>query len=123
MSVVVAADAALGAIAICAIALAPVLHSRLQVGPAAGWGVPLVLALPLIVIAGPRFGGGRAVNQALFVTAVVAFVVGSAIIVGGNSDDGPDGPPNDGDPGSDPPWWPGFERDFRQYARRQRVPA
>jgi hypothetical protein len=36
-----------------------------------------------------------------------------------DGDDGGGGAPAPGD--GEPPWWPGFERDFREYAERRHV--
>jgi hypothetical protein len=65
------------------------------------------------------------------------FSAGACLIIGallsrkrpaaadGPGDDGRDLPPAPPEPLSpaDPPWWPGFERDFREYAAPRRAPA
>jgi hypothetical protein len=39
-----------------------------------------------------------------------------------DGDDGDGGSPGAGGPPTDePPWWPGFERDFREYAARREI--
>jgi len=119
---ILVADAAVGLAAVAAIVAAPWVSARLDAERAAAIGVPLVLALPLLVVAGPRFGGTPLVNQTLFMAALAAFVAGSIILVMAHGDDNGGGG-GGGDAPVDPPWWPEFERDFRRYARRVRVRA
>ena len=74
--------------------------------------IPLPLAVALHVVRALP----PANDQALFVTGVVAFAIGSALLLGSReNDDWRD------EGGDSPPWWPQFERDFRRYS--QRAPA
>ncbi len=119
---ILAADAAIGVAVVGLIALAPWVCARLDLRRATALGVPLVLLLPLVVVAGPRPGSAPFESQTLFLVALLAFAIGSALLVAAAEGDGGWG--SGGGPGDspEPPWWPDFERDFRRYAgRRVRV--
>jgi hypothetical protein len=76
--------------------------------------VPLPLAVGLHVV----FLHSGSADQALFLTALVAFGIGAVLVLGGEEPD--DGAARD-DPG--PEWWPDFERQFRTFVRtRPREP-
>jgi hypothetical protein len=79
---------------------------------AAGW-LLIALPLPLAVVVEAVAPPPPALAQITFVVAIVAFAVGSLLVV---RHDGGDGL-RDGDQPETPPWWPDFEREFRAYAR------
>jgi predicted membrane channel-forming protein YqfA (hemolysin III family) len=76
--------------------------------------VPLPLAVALHLFVWPA----SALDGIAFVVGVVAFGVGALLVLpGGDEDDRPE-LPDEPDPA---PWWPDFEREFREYARATRV--
>jgi hypothetical protein len=75
--------------------------------------LPAALALHLSVLHSGRL------DQALFVSALLAFALGAVLVLARERDDG--GGREDG-PG--PHWWPAFEESFHEYVsspRRERV--
>jgi hypothetical protein len=106
-------DAVLGMLLLVAIGLSRRAPARKS--PSArttGW---ILVAVPLPFAVALHVAGAlpRATDQALFVAGVVAFAIGSALLLGSREDD-------DWREASDdsPPWWPEFERQFDEYARR-----
>ena len=110
-------DAGLGVMLLVAIGLsarAPAQKSDAK--RAVGWflvAVPLPAAVALHVARVVP----TATDQGLFVTGVVAFAIGSAILVGARDDDDW----REAEDGS-PPWWPEFERELADYRRRSSRP-
>jgi hypothetical protein len=106
-------DAVLGTLLIAAVVLSRRLPRQdSQNVRAIGWAlvaIPLPFAVALHVLRALP----QASDQALFVTGIVAFAIGSALLLGTKDDD-------DWREGVDdsPPWWPEFEREFQEYARR-----
>lgn len=78
-----------------------------------GW---ILVAVPLPFAVGIHLKGGipQVVDQSIFLLGVVAFAVGAALILTADDDD--DFRRENGD--DSPPWWPEFEREFHEYARR-----
>jgi hypothetical protein len=76
--------------------------------------VPLPLAVALHLFVWPA----SALDRIAFVLGVIAFGAGALIVLSG--DDKGEQPefPDDPDPA---PWWPDFEREFREYARETRA--
>jgi len=104
-------DLTLGALLLAAIALssrAPAQRSdRVRL---AGW---TLVALPLPAAVAIHLANllPRTTDQSLFVTGVVSFAIGSALLLGSREND------DWREAGDDsPPWWPEFEREFRRYA-------
>lgn len=56
-------------------------------------------------------------DQFMFLAGVMAFAVGAALLLGSGDDE--EDWRRDGD--DSPPWWPDFEREFRDYERRNRL--
>jgi hypothetical protein len=109
-------DAVLGTMLLVAIALATrAPKQRSGSLRAVGW---ILVAVPLPAAVALHVAGALSapVDQTLFVTGVAAFAIGSALVLGSRNDDDwseePDG---------SPPWWPEFERELEDYARRQPV--
>jgi hypothetical protein len=76
--------------------------------------VPLPLAVALHLFVWPA----SALDRIAFVVGVIAFGVGALLVLpGGDEGEQPD-LPDDPDPA---PWWPDFEREFREYARATSV--
>lgn len=110
-------DAGLGVLLLVAIGLstrAPAQRSATK--RVIGW---LLVAVPLPCAVALHLAGAlpRATDQALFVAGVVAFAVGSALLLGARDDDYWHEATDDS-----PPWWPEFERQFHEYARRSSRP-
>jgi hypothetical protein len=78
--------------------------------------VPLPLAVALHLFVWPA----SALDRITFVLGVVAFGAGALLVLPGDDEDEELELPDDPDPA---PWWPDFEREFRQYARTARVPT
>jgi hypothetical protein len=76
--------------------------------------VPLPLAVALHLFVWPA----SALDRIAFVVGVIAFGVGALLVLpGGDEGEQPD-LPDDPDPA---PWWPDFEREFREYAQETRA--
>jgi len=106
-------DALLGAILLVAIALASRAPAqKSDEARATGW-LLVAVPLPLVVVLHVAGVLPSTTDQALFVTGVVAFAVGSALVLGSRDDDDWREAVDDS-----PPWWPEFEREFDDYARR-----
>jgi hypothetical protein len=75
--------------------------------------VPLPLAVALHLFVWP----GSALDRITFVLGVVAFGAGALLVLSGDDEDEPE-LPDDPDPA---PWWPDFEREFREYAQETRA--
>jgi hypothetical protein len=73
--------------------------------------VPLPLALVLHLLSALR----ASVDHTAFVLGVVAFGVGSFLVLARDGED--EGGDHKREPGP-APWWPEFEREFRAYAAR-----
>jgi len=104
-----------GLATIPAIAFSPVLAERLGLVRAPKLGAAFVLGavgLALICAAEP----GRTPANWLFLAVFVLLAAGALLLAGEQPDD-PSGEAED-----EPPWWPEFEAEFRQYARRRRLP-
>jgi hypothetical protein len=113
-------DTAAGMLLLAAIAAAAATKSRRRktvARRAVGWtlvGLPLPLAVALQLM-------GRlpaAVAQPAFLAGLAAFAAGTLLIL--STDDDEDGWSEADD--RSPPWWPDFERDFRDYALRSSRP-
>ena len=108
-------DVVLGALLIGAIALstrAPVRES--EQARVAGW---ILVAVPLPGAVWLHLANAlpRATDQTLFVMGVVAFAIGSFLLLGSRDND------DWREAGEDsPPWWPEFEREFKSYVERPR---
>jgi hypothetical protein len=112
----VAVDALLGMLLLVTIAVFTARRPRVAEGTrAAGWF--FVLPLPLAVVLHLVVELPVAVDQTLFVAGVAGFAIGAALLLGRDDEDWRE--PDDGEP----PWWPGFEREFRDYARKPRPTA
>jgi hypothetical protein len=102
-------DGAIGVVLLAAIAVACVRRQPRRPAwvRATGW---LLVALPLPLAVVLRLG------QPAFLAGVVAFAVGAAIVLGTQEDGWSE--QADDDP---PPWWPAFERQFREYEQRPKA--
>src|SRR6185436_12186218 len=106
-------DAVLGAMLLVVIALASRAPAqKSDEARATGW-LLVAVPLPLVVVLHVAGVLPSTTDQALFVTGVVAFAVGSALVLGSRDDDDWREAVEDS-----PPWWPEFEREFDDYARR-----
>jgi hypothetical protein len=76
--------------------------------------VPLPLAVALHLFVWPV----SALDRMAFVVGVVAFGAGALLVLPGYERDEPAELPDDPNPA---PWWPDFEREFREHARTTRV--
>jgi hypothetical protein len=76
--------------------------------------VPLPLAVAFHLFVWPA----SALDRIAFVVGVVAFGAGALLVLPGDDEGEQPELPNDPDPA---PWWPDFEREFREYARATRV--
>ena len=76
--------------------------------------VPLPLAVGLHLFLWPA----SAFDQIAFVVGVVAFGTGALLVL---PDDDEDERPDVTDEPDPAPWWPDFEREFREYAQATRV--
>jgi hypothetical protein len=86
----------------------------------AAGGVGLILLGPAKIVAYLLVCAGA--------TAGVTVLAFRAVMSSRGGDGGEDGGPGRGNGDDPPPWWPGFERDFRRYARKrdreeERAPA
>jgi hypothetical protein len=116
--VLLACDLIVGAAAVAIVLAAPWSPRRPATRiPVAGAVALVTVPLPAAVAFHPGSGSVVA-DQVVFVLALAAFVAGSLTLIWRDDE----GPPPVGEP-SDPPWWPEFERAFRRYARRPRVPV
>jgi hypothetical protein len=115
--VLVAFDVALGALLLGAIAVLAGGRKRGSDGARmTGWFLVLI-PLPLAVglhLAGTLSGP---IDQTLFITGVVAFAIGAALLLGQDDDDWRELSDDS------PPWWPEFEQAFREYSSRPRPTA
>lgn len=111
-------DAAAGVCAIAVIAAVAMRGSRRTSRRLRNVGWALVAGpLPLAVGLHELGDLPRAWDQPLFLTAVVAFAIGAALVLRFDAgDDGWHDEPLD----DSPPWWPEFERAFKTYARQSR---
>jgi hypothetical protein len=106
-------DAVLGLLLLVAIGFSTRAPARKSdAARAAGW---ILVAVPLPFAVALHVAGAlpRATDQALFIAGVVAFAIGSALLLGSREDDDWREAPDES-----PPWWPEFERQFDEYARR-----
>jgi hypothetical protein len=109
-------DLALGLTLLATIGFAatrPPLAAAVSGRRALGW---LLVAVPLPIVVGFRLllPGKPAGDEGAFILAIVAFAVGTLLLLARDDEDD-----RDGEMGGDPaPWWPEFEREFRAYARR-----
>jgi hypothetical protein len=80
-----------------------------------GW---ILVAVPLPSVVALHLSGQlpQTTDQAAFLTAVVAFAVGAALVLSDDEEDWREELESDS-----PPWWPQFERDFREYSSRPRT--
>lgn len=107
----------LGLAVVVAIALSPVYARRLTFARSTPVGSALVLAAVACAVAwavAPQHAGTS--GRALLPAAFFLLLVGSLLLIA-------DDEPGDDEYGSEPPWWPGFESDFRRYAARSRQSA
>jgi hypothetical protein len=110
-------DAVLGAMLLVAIALAANAPAQKSARTRVfGWAL-VAIPLPLAVVLHVAGAVHRTTDQALFVAGIVAFGVGSILLLGSRDDDDWSEAPDES-----PPWWPEFEREFRDYARRNPAP-
>jgi hypothetical protein len=115
-------DAVVGVLLLAAIAFAAQRSSRSTPSArvrASGWALvagPLPLAVLLHLIFPPR----ESIDQAAFLAGAAAFAIGALIILSRDTEDWREEADE-----SSPPWWPAFERNFREYelesSRRRRV--
>jgi hypothetical protein len=104
-------DAVLGTLLIAAVVLSRRLPRRDSANVRAIGCALVAIPLPFAVALHVLRALPQTSDQALFITGVVAFAIGSALLLGTKDDD-------DWREGADdsPPWWPEFEREFRRYA-------
>jgi hypothetical protein len=78
-----------------------------------GWSL---VAIPLPLAVGLHMVGGlsQVADQSIFLLGVFAFAIGAALILTTDGDDDFHRENSD----DSPPWWPEFEREFQEYARR-----
>lgn len=115
-------DAAAGVLLLAAIAFAAQGSSRRVRSPRVrviGWALiagPLPLAVLQHILLSPR----QSIDQAAFFAGAAAFALGALLVLGRDEEDWREEADE-----SSPPWWPAFERDFREYelesSRRRRV--
>jgi hypothetical protein len=70
---------------------------------------PLPLAVALHLFVWP----GSTLDRIAFIVGVIAFGVGALLVLPGDDEGEHPELPDDPDPA---PWWPDFEREFREYA-------
>lgn len=105
-------DAAVGVLLLAAIAFAAQGSSRRTRSArvrVVGWALiagPLPLAVVQHILLSPR----QSIDQAAFFAGAAAFAIGTVLVLGRDEEDWRE----EGDESS-PPWWPAFERDFREY--------
>jgi len=111
-------DLALGVALLAAIAYAATCSEpRGRRAGKLGWSL-IAIPLPLVVVLQLTATLPTLLDQTIFVVAVVSFAVGALLVLGEDED-----PPDWSEERPDsPPWWPDFERDFREYTDR-RVPV
>jgi hypothetical protein len=76
--------------------------------------VPLPLAVALHLFVWP----GSALDRIAFVLGVIAFGAGALLVLPGDDEGEQPELPDDPNPA---PWWPDFEREFREYVQATRV--
>jgi hypothetical protein len=76
--------------------------------------VPLPLAVALHLFVWPA----SAFDRIAFVVGVIAFGAGALLVLASDDDGEQPELPDDPDPA---PWWPDFEREFREYVQATRV--
>jgi hypothetical protein len=110
-------DATLGLLLLAVIAWSS--RARVQQSENARAIGALLVAVPLpsVVVLHVLGALPTATDQTLFVLALVAFAVGSILLLGSRDDDEWREASDDS-----PPWWPEFERAFRSYDRESRRP-
>ncbi|HEY7207142.1 MAG TPA: hypothetical protein VH416_02785 [Gaiellaceae bacterium] len=111
-----------GTAAIACVAASDALAKRLTIPKGkerVGWALVLV-PLPTAVGMHLLSDAPALLDRISFAGGLLAFVAGGLLLAAS------DEPGADDDAPADPPWWPGFESDFRAYARahppRRRVP-
>ena len=110
----------IGCTVVAAISAAPLYAPRLHLRRSHGLGTALVLAAVGIVCCCAGAPDRFPLGAELALCAFPLLLAGAVLLLS----DEPGG--RDWDSGSDgdePPWWPEFERDFRRYARRPRLPV
>jgi len=111
-------DAAVGLALVAAIILAAVRPPSLPSTPK--WVAWLLVAtLPAVVVGRLLFPGPEAAFQVAFILGVVGFALGAVLMLSADDEADDDWHIGDIEP---PPWWPDFERDFEDYARRHSRP-
>ena len=111
-------DAAVGLALVAAIILAAVRPPSLPSTPK--WVAWLLVAtLPAVVVGRLVFSGPETAFQVAFILGVVGFALGAVLMLSADADADDDWRIGDIEP---PPWWPDFERDFEDYARRHSHP-
>jgi hypothetical protein len=111
-------DAAVGLALVAAIVIAAVRPPSMP--PAPSWLAWLLVAtLPVVVLVHLVLPGPEAVFQVAFLLAVVGFGLGAILILATDDQTDEDWRAGDIEP---PPWWPDFERDFRDYVRERPRP-
>jgi hypothetical protein len=78
----------------------------------------IALPLPLAVAFHLFLWPGSALDRIAFVLGVIAFAAGALLVLPGDDEGEQPALPDDPDPA---PWWPDFEREFREYAQATRV--
>jgi hypothetical protein len=68
--------------------------------------------MPAAVVAHLALQLSTRIDQALFVAGAISFAIGAVIVLGNEDEDWYQEREDDL-----PPWWPAFERDFREYER------
>jgi len=106
----------LGVGAIVTIALAPLYTDRLPSGSMELGAALVAFAISAALLGLMTTGATAAREDELFLTSFVLLAIGSVFVLGAEGHD--DGPSGGAD--GDPPWWPEFESDFRNYARKTR---
>jgi uncharacterized membrane protein len=76
-----------------------------------GW-ILLALPLPAAVVAHLTLQLSTRIDQAFFIAGAASFAIGAVIVLGNEDEDWHQESEDDL-----PPWWPAFERDFREYER------
>jgi hypothetical protein len=81
-----------------------------------GW-VLVALPMPAAVVAHLALELPTRIDQAFFVAGALSFAIGAVIVLGNEDEDWREEREDDL-----PPWWPAFERDFREYERTSSRP-
>jgi hypothetical protein len=115
-------DVVVGVLLLAAIAFAAQRPSRSAPSArvrACGWAL-VAGPLPLAVLLHLIFPPPESIDQAAFLAGAAAFAIGALIILGRDNEDWREETDE-----SSPPWWPAFERNFREYelesSRRRRI--